>query len=445
MRLRLSTSSVLCLITLWGINIATASEVPLQGAPSERQLENNQTGNNNENIAIGAKDGNLLSVNCGTYQLSPGDELGIESPDYPNPYPLVHLCAWDFQGTTPQTRLSLSCSDFDLGNCIGSSVTISNGSFIQGYCDKQESVSFESNSNRLTVFFRTLTFQAKKGFQCRIWASDPTSGADAAVPPPARANDACVCGKVNRDLKIVGGKVTEKHEYPWQVGLTSHSLSQPFCGGSIISHLYVLTAAHCVDGFSPEVVTAVLGPHDWSTASESGSTQKRIVSKIIIHPNFNSTTQDNDIALLRLSTPVNFPADNQIAPICLPPAGKLYEDVNATATGWDGNITSILHEVTVPTMTNAKCAQMNEMVITENMLCAGRDEGKQVACQGDSGGPLVTNDDGTTRMIQIGIVSWGQGCAVPGKPGVYTRVNRYLKWIRGHTSGTPFCPPTPDR
>ncbi|XP_064103443.1 trypsin-1-like [Macrobrachium nipponense] len=195
------------------------------------------------------------------------------------------------------------------------------------------------------------------------------------------------------------------------------------------------------------MVTAVLGEHDWSTASESDSIQKRKVSEIITHPDFDSYTQDNDIALLRLSTPVDFPANNEIAPVCLPPAGNLYENVNATVTGWGklseyGDTSSVLHEVIVPTMTNAKCSQLYEEVVTENMLCAGLDEGERDACQGDSGGPLVTNDEGTMRMIEIGIVSWGDGCAAPGKPGVYTRVNHYLEWINAHTSGTVSCSPT---
>ncbi|XP_064102784.1 trypsin-1-like [Macrobrachium nipponense] len=441
------TSSVLCQSMLWVINIASASTLLPREAPLEPEVGLNQTViSGKEQHAIDVK-GIRSSVSCGSYLLSPGDEVVIGSPNYPNPYPLIHLCAWDFRGTTPETRLSVSCFDFQLGNCIGSSVTISSGSLSRSYCNKQESIYFESNNNWLTVFFRTFTFRSRKGFQCRILASDATSGADTVTPAPPPVDKTCVCGKVNRNLKIVGGKVTEKNEYPWQVGLTSYSPSHPFCGGSIISNLYILTAAHCVYGLSPAMVTAVLGEHDWSTASESDSIQKRRVSEIITHPDFDSYTQDNDIALLRLSTPVDFPANNEIAPVCLPPAGNLYENVNATVTGWGklseyGDTSSVLHEVIVPTMTNAKCSQLYEEVVTENMLCAGLDEGERDACQGDSGGPLVTIDEGTMRMIEIGIVSWGDGCAAPGKPGVYTRVNRYLEWIHGHTSGTVFCSPT---
>ncbi|XP_066942679.1 transmembrane protease serine 9-like [Macrobrachium rosenbergii] len=264
----------------------------------------------------------------------------------------------------------------------------------------------------------------------------PTNG-----PPPS---DGCKCGRRNPVTRIVGGQPTTVHEYPWQVALTTSS--RPFCGGSIISKQWILTAAHCVRGSSPSDFTVVIGEHDWSTTSETTATERRQVSNIIVHPQYNSATLDNDMALLKLSSPISFPSDNKIAPVCLPDPNNDYANVDAIVTGW-GTTTSggsqpyKLYEVTVPTMTNTKCNQAYSGEITSNMICAGLDAGGKDSCQGDSGGPMVTaGNTAQTFMVQIGVVSWGYGCAAAGYPGVYARVNNYLSWISSNTAGSETCP-----
>ncbi|XP_064092983.1 trypsin alpha-3-like [Macrobrachium nipponense] len=224
------------------------------------------------------------------------------------------------------------------------------------------------------------------------------------------------------------------HEYPWQVALTSTTGTRPFCGGSIISDQWNLTAAHCVSGSQPSSVIVVIGEHIWNTTAETNVTQRRAASQIMVHSGYNRNTQDNDIALIKLTSPITFPADNTIAPVCLPAPGNLYDSVTATVTGW-GTTTSggsqpvNLYEVDVPKMTNSQCQQYYGSAITTNMICAGLAAGgkdqthKSNYFPGDSGGPLVTYGNAAqTYMVLIGAVSWGNGCALPNYPGVYTRV-----------------------
>ncbi|XP_066942680.1 transmembrane protease serine 9-like [Macrobrachium rosenbergii] len=262
-----------------------------------------------------------------------------------------------------------------------------------------------------------------------------------AAPPPTGS---CKCGRRNPVTRIVGGQPTTVHEYPWQVGLTSYS--RPYCGGSVISNQWILTAAHCVDGDSPSSVYVLIGEHNYAITSETTATEKRPVSQIIVHPQYNSGTYDNDMALLKLSSPIPFPSDNKIAPVCLPDPQNAYDDVDAIVTGWGtlssgGSQPNELHEVTVPTMTNSKCQQSYGSSITSNMICAGLDEGGKDSCQGDSGGPMVTAGNAAqTFMVQIGVVSWGYGCAYAGYPGVYARVNNYLSWISSQIAGSETCP-----
>ncbi|XP_013881733.1 prostasin [Austrofundulus limnaeus] len=164
----------------------------------------------------------------------------------------------------------------------------------------------------------------------------------------------------------------------------------------------------------------------------------RSLSQIICHPEYNEYTVDNDICLLKLSAPVNF-TDN-IKPICLASADSTFNDgLNIWVTGFgttgSGSLSNTLQEVKVPIVGNNKCLCYLQgfSKITENMMCAGLKNGGKDSCQGDSGGPLMTQNGFT--WVQAGIVSFGDGCALPNRPGVYTRVSQYQKWIGDTVSG----------
>ncbi|KAJ0058437.1 hypothetical protein NL108_014636, partial [Boleophthalmus pectinirostris] len=159
----------------------------------------------------------------------------------------------------------------------------------------------------------------------------------------------------------------------------------------------------------------------------------RSIVQVINHPDYNRDTNNNDMALLKMESSVTF--TNYIRPVCLAaPESTLYAGTNVWVTGWGSVAFGVplpspqnLMEVKVPIVGNRKCFCAYGSGITDNMLCAGLDEGGKDSCQGDSGGPLVRKQSGI--WIQAGVVSFGEGCAEAGKPGVYARVSRYQSWI----------------
>ncbi|XP_034250892.1 trypsin-1-like [Thrips palmi] len=257
------------------------------------------------------------------------------------------------------------------------------------------------------------------------------------VVPTACA--ACTCGLTNKRTRIVGGQPVQVNQYVWMALLMYDG--RFYCGGTLISSKYIMTASHCVDGFQRKKMSARLLEHDRGTTSEAKHVDRKI-ARVLKHPGYSDVTFNNDIALLRLDKEVAF--DDTLRPACLPPAGKSFSGRDGVVTGWGvstpgGSTNQVLHEVAVPIMSNKDCRKSNYGAkrITDNMLCAGYPEGKKDSCQGDSGGPLhIVN--GTFHHV-VGVVSWGEGCARPKYPGVYARVNRYLTWIKRNTKDSCFC------
>ncbi|MDP9191338.1 MAG: serine protease [Acidobacteriota bacterium] len=243
---------------------------------------------------------------------------------------------------------------------------------------------------------------------------------------------------INR-LRIIGGQPATEGQFPWQVALISAGY-QPqdgqFCGGSVIAPDWVVTAAHCVTGGTRAAdVEVFIGSIDLRTGG-----QLHGVTSIFPHERFDSVTFDNDIALLRLSTPV---AAGVVIGVVQPseeptllPTGR-----NVRVSGWGriaqgGPTSATLRFANVPTVDRVTCNHPDSYggAITTNMLCAGLEQGGVDSCQGDSGGPLVTPSGMTFRLG--GIVSWGDGCAEPKKYGVYTRIANYVSWIGSKMSPT---------
>ncbi|KAF3699712.1 Tryptase [Channa argus] len=162
------------------------------------------------------------------------------------------------------------------------------------------------------------------------------------------------------------------------------------------------------------------------------------VSKVIVHPNYNSKTNDNDIALLRLSSSVTF--TDYILPVCLAASDSTVgAGTTCWVTGWGDTQSGVplappgtLQEVSMPIVSNSDCNSDYNGGITNNMMCAGLPQGGKDSCQGDSGGPLVIKSNIT--WIQAGVVSFGEGCAQPNLPGVYARVSQYQDWISSQIS-----------
>jgi secreted trypsin-like serine protease len=222
------------------------------------------------------------------------------------------------------------------------------------------------------------------------------------------------------------------------------------CGASFLGDKWVLTAAHCVDSANASLFKMNVGEYDLSDGAEKAID----IANIYIHPLYDNEGFNNDIALVELvSAPVNAPAPVQIADSALTNQYAI-ENSLATIAGWGGregyapnegptsDFPDILHKVDLRLSTNAQCREAlgesfgvpaDNVNVTDVMICAAVSEGGRGSCQGDSGGPLVVETG--SGVQQVGIVSWGFGCAAAGYPGVYTRVSEFKEWIDTITDG----------
>ncbi|XP_046648404.1 trypsin-1-like [Daphnia pulicaria] len=249
----------------------------------------------------------------------------------------------------------------------------------------------------------------------------------------------------NEEMRMVGSDVAQRNQYPYMVSLAYQRNGRvyKFCGGSLITWNKILTAAHCVTEsqstklLDPRELTVLLGAHELS-GSRNDAQLSRNVAKIKIHEKYNPKHWFNDIAILTLEHPVKFSAS--ISLVCLPAQGStyMYDGRLAFAKGWghtkeDGKASDFLRHVTKRILNQSKCRQIYKFnEYQDHMLCA-YEPGKGT-CQGDSGGPLVVKSTGPKcKYEQVGIVSWGIGCARQGYPGVFMRVTSFLPWIKINT------------
>lgn len=233
-----------------------------------------------------------------------------------------------------------------------------------------------------------------------------------------------------------------------QVATVSNVQQDLSCGATFLGGKWVLTAAHCVDGASALLLKVNVGEYNLT----DGAQNARSIADIYIHGDYNADTINNDIALVELINSVDAPAV-ALANEQLTEQLSMEHSV-ATIIGWGGrtgyapgegpttNFPDVLHQVEQQLMTNQECrtvladslqTSQQNIGVTSVMLCASDPQGGKGSCQGDSGGPLLI--DSNTGPQQVGIVSWGFGCAAAGYPGVFTRVSQFKNWIAAITQG----------
>lgn len=235
---------------------------------------------------------------------------------------------------------------------------------------------------------------------------------------------------VSKTSKILNGAETNISKWPWMAGLVRTGFdvfNGQFCGGTLISDRWVLTAAHCVIDETTATIKILTGHARLSNATEN---DLLAISQIIIHPAFNQITLDSDLALLELSEVTTLTPIQTLGHYSLNDGPGL----TAIALGW-GDTSSIksafpdtLQMVDLPLVSNDLCAEKTGF-ITDNMLCAGFSSGIKDTCSGDSGGPLVVFDEVSQLWHQVGITSFGVGCKAQGYFGGYTRVKNFSDFI----------------
>ena len=252
-------------------------------------------------------------------------------------------------------------------------------------------------------------------------------------------------------FQIVGGRPVKPGEMPFMAAIADRQTSSYFCGGTAIASRWILTAAHCLVGpdggeIEPTALMVTVGALKLSEA-ELG--QDFYVRSVLVHEDYDPGSQANDIALLELDRPWPGPVAE------LPPAlprDSYYRSgttagFGATAEGRDPQpiqkkdgrsivaASDILLAADVGISPRETCKERyaslpaeERLPVTEAHICAVEPGATRDSCQGDSGGPLLTGDG--RKIIQLGIVSFGHGCARKGFPGVYTRVAAYMQWLR---------------
>lgn len=255
--------------------------------------------------------------------------------------------------------------------------------------------------------------------------------------------------KKNNEIQIVGGKTAKLAQIPWQVSIFSTYGGQSdlshFCGGSILDSTWIITAAHCF--YNELTVNDEIFIETGSISLNTGVGQLRKVSQIILHPNFNSENNDNDVCLLRLEIPLKLDSTTQIIPIAEPKDLEFFSaSKNALISGWGNTKATVngqgpvsypdnLQYAEVPIVDNSTAEQWyydfgyDAGSVKDNMIAAGFEKGGVDACQGDSGGPLAVKNS-NSNWILAGITSWGEGCAEAQLPGIYTRVSSFSDWIK---------------
>ncbi|XP_008193161.1 chymotrypsin-like proteinase 5B precursor isoform X1 [Tribolium castaneum] len=230
--------------------------------------------------------------------------------------------------------------------------------------------------------------------------------------------------EINSGWRVVGGSTAKPGQFPFIISLRAGGNSH-ICGGSIIAKDWVVTAAHCVAGGQPPAYTVVAG----SNQLDSPNATRIAVQKIIVHPDWNPSLITNDVALLKLATPIR---ESEFIQIISLESQNVDAVRNCTLIGWGrtsypGSIPNDLQFLDLVSLPFTECkdrwASINPVYPTE--ICTFTKSGEG-ACHGDSGGPLI--DETKKNPVLIALVSWGSPCA-RGMPDVYTRVSSFYQWI----------------
>ncbi|CAF1524349.1 unnamed protein product [Adineta ricciae] len=258
--------------------------------------------------------------------------------------------------------------------------------------------------------------------------------------------DSNACGKqtikpkTNKLSRIFGGENAIANSWPWMIyyqqrKMCGSDVCYGVCSGTLTNANYIITAAHCVTTKNPADITLVAGMHNRMSTTEATTRQFRAVQSIHVHPAYDTTTNINDIAILRVSTPFTF--NTYIQPACLPGIEPKPNEQIIIA-GWGaqafaGTVNDILKQASTKVVD--KCDSWRSSLDSSKQICVTNSIDGSSACQGDSDGPILAQYNG--QYIVSGIASYVQDCNTKGStnsPNVYTRVAAYKTWIKSITN-----------
>ncbi|XP_014477136.1 PREDICTED: venom serine protease-like [Dinoponera quadriceps] len=362
--------------------------------------------------------------------LEAGKSYYVYNQEYPNQYMHENHCKWQTISvsiTKIKCKIEIPASQ----NCAQDSLSIrSSGEDINKYCGYNN---FTYEGVNVTIYFDSSYYTQGGRFLCQMQTEKPFD------------ENNCQCGWENPakiKTRIVGGEETGVNEYPMIAGLVDSGKRELFCGATIISENYVVTAAHCVEEKNLSKIGVIIGDHDITTGNDTSAAKLYRIQDCTIHPNYSNIM--NDIAVCKIEGTIEYSI--KVGPVCLPFQHRCdsFGGSIVTVLGWGllefgGTKATTLQEVDLNVINLQKCKNYyntnNKLYVTNYHICTftpGKD-----ACQMDSGGPLLWRNPTTHDVILIGIISAGTGCASDA-PSINTRVGAYLDWIESVT-GAQFC------
>ncbi|XP_017770581.1 PREDICTED: serine protease 27-like [Nicrophorus vespilloides] len=248
----------------------------------------------------------------------------------------------------------------------------------------------------------------------------------------------CACGVPNREAKLLGGEYLRTNEFPWMAQIQVRG--DFVIPGTLINDRYVITSASTIIGLTPYDLKVTLGQFD--RCFPDVSSQNVSVDAIKLHPDFSPGNRAHDLALVKLSSPINF--DRKINPICIALPGAKYVGQVGTVVGWaegsSADSSCRPRKLGLPILDYDRCVgtALDSQYTSLDKGCLGVIGAKSVICETDAGGPVMYRSYNRVYEL-IGILSDKNGCADLPSTALYTRIGDHLRWIKEATKDACYC------